>query len=254
MPQLSVILITKNASAHIVNCLQSVQFANEIIILDSGSQDDTLTLARPFTTNITTTPDWPGFGPQKNRALARAQGEWILSIDADEQISPTLQLEIQHAIQQTTYTAFQIPRLSSYCHRWIQHSGWQPDYVTRLFKRHCGQFTMDLVHEKVQITQGQVGRLNSPLLHHPFDSLEEVLDKLNHYSTAWANMRFQQGQRSNLAQAIGHGCWAFIRTYLLRRGFLDGREGFLLAISNAEGTYYRYLKLLYLQEHVKKQS
>lgn len=251
---LSAILITHNAATHITACLSSLSFADEIIIIDAGSTDNTVEYCRIFTDKIFSHPDWQGFGVQKNRALSYAQGDWILSIDADERISPALQEEIQQAIQQTTYTAFQLPRRSRYCTRWINHSGWQPDQVIRLFRRTAAQFTNDLVHERVQVLSGPVGTLTAPLLHYSFNSLEEVLDKINRYSTASAQMLYAKGQRSSLTQAIAHGIWAFIRTYLLKRGFLDGREGIMLAISNAEGTYYRYLKLMYLQQHANQRD
>jgi glycosyltransferase involved in cell wall biosynthesis len=245
--KLSVIIITKNAAAHIETCLNSVIWADEIIILDSGSTDNTLSLCRAFTDKIFINEDWLGFGIQKNRALAKASGEWILSIDADECVTPALQQQIKDAITNaTTETAFRMPRRSRYCGRWIKHSGWYPDYVIRLFRRDAAQFTDDIVHEKVEILNGKLATLNTPLLHYSFNSLEEVLDKVNRYSSA--NALKNSTKKSSLKKAIVHGLWAFIRTYFLRMGFLDGREGFMLAVSNAEGTYYRYLKLMYLQE------
>jgi glycosyltransferase involved in cell wall biosynthesis len=253
MPQLSVIIITQNEAHQISQCLASVSWCDEIIIVDCGSTDDTVTQCHQFTNNIFIRDDWQGFGVQKNRALAKATGEWILSIDADERVSPALQQEIKRAIIQPTVSAFRIPRQSYYCGRWIKHSGWSPDYVIRLFRRQCANFTNDLIHEKVQVWQGKVSTLTTPLLHYSFTSLEEVLEKINRYSSLNAQMYYEQGKRATLTKAIGHGVWAFIRTYLLQAGFLDGREGFILAISNAEGTYYRYLKLMYLQEYVKNQ-
>jgi glycosyltransferase involved in cell wall biosynthesis len=246
--QLSIIIITKNAAAHIKACLTSVAWCDEIIVVDCGSSDNTVALCRSFTEKVYITDDWPGFGPQKNRALAKATGDWVLSIDADERVTPALQQEIKPAISQTSVTAFRIPRQSRYCGQWIKHSGWTPDYVIRLFKRDCGRFSDDLVHEKVQVLQGDIGTLKSPLLHYSFNSLEEVLEKVNRYSTANAQMAYAKGKKSSLKKAIFHGLWAFVRTYVLRAGFLDGRVGFMLAVSNAEGTYYRYLKLMYLQE------
>ncbi len=248
MPQLSVIIITKNAAAHMLECLNSVAFADEIIIFDGGSQDNTVDICHQFTDKIFIDTDWQGFGIQKNRALAQVNYEWVLSIDADEQAPPELQQEIQWAIQQSDYAAFEIPRLSHYCGCWIRYSGWQPDYVLRLFKKDSAQFTEDLVHEKVTIFAGKIGQLKTSLLHYSFDSLEDVLNKVDRYSTAGAIMRHQKGQRGSLKKAIFHGLWAFFRTYVLKLGFLDGREGFMLAISNAEGVYYRYLKLLYLSQ------
>jgi len=240
---LSVILITYNEESNIVDCLSSVTFADEIIVVDAGSTDNTVQLGGLFTDKIIRTADWPGFGIQKNRALSYAQGEWVLSLDADERVTSALQEEISQILQQASpYTAFRLPRLSYYCGRCLQHSG--RDYVVRLFQKKYARFSQDLVHEKVEVWQGPVGTLKAPLLHYSFVSCEEVLEKVNRYSSASAQM--QQGKPSSLAKAIWHGAWAFLRTYVLKRGFLDGREGFMLAVSNAEGTYYRYVKLMYL--------
>ena len=251
MPTLSVIIITKNAGTHIAKCLESVKFANEIIIVDSGSTDDTVELCKKYTDKIFIRTDWQGFGVQKNRALKKAQCDWVLSLDADEEITLNLCDEIQSAILQSKYTAFRIPRLSRYCGRWITHS-WSSDYVLRLFKRDCAKFSNDLVHEKLELIQGNIGQLKNIILHYSYSSLEEVIDKSNVYSTAGAQMRFEKGESSSLKKAIFHGLWAFLRFYIFKKGFLDGREGFILAVSTAEVTYYRYLKLMYLQENAEK--
>jgi len=251
IPTLSVIIITKNAATHIERCLQSVKFANEIIIVDSGSTDHTVDLCRKYTDKILIRTDWQGFGVQKNRALEKAQGDWVLSIDADEEIPPNLCAEMQFSLKQSQYTAFRVCRLSQFCGRWMKHS-WSSDYVLRLFKRGCAQFTDDRVHEKLQLLQGTIGTLNNTLLHYSFSTVEEVLEKTNTYSTAGAQMQFERGKTASLKKAIFHGLWAFLRTYIFKKGFLDGREGFILAVSNAEGTYYRYIKLMYLNENVSK--
>lgn len=250
MTKLSVIIITKNAAEQIEHCLQSIQFANEIIILDSGSEDKTVEICQQYTDNIMIT-DWQGFGIQKNRALAQARYDWVLSIDADEQVTPDLQIEILQAIAQTEYSAFYIPRISYYCGRWMQHSGWQPDLIIRLFKKECAHFTDDMIHEKLIVIKGKIGKLNGYLRHFSFTSVETVLEKINRYSSDSANMLYAKGKRANLTKAIFHGLWAFFKTYLLKRGFLDGQQGLMLAISNAEGSYYRYVKLMYLQGKIK---
>ncbi|MDM8566569.1 glycosyltransferase family 2 protein [Candidatus Halobeggiatoa sp. HSG11] len=226
-------------------------WCDEIIVVDSGSTDNTIKICQQFTDKIFINKDWQGFGYQKNLALAQATGKWILSIDADEQIPKALRQEIEQVISHSDLPAFRIPRLSCYCGKLIQHSGWFPDYVTRLFQREKANFSNDLVHEKVQVSADKVGTLKNSIQHNSFTSLEEVLNKVNDYSSANAQMHYEKGKTANLKKAIFHGLWAFIRTYLLRAGFLDGREGFMLAVSNAEGTYYRYLKLMYLQENAK---
>ncbi len=242
---LSVIIITKNEAEHISRCLASVNWVDEIIVLDSGSDDNTVDLCRTYTDKVFIT-DWPGFGMQKQRALNKAQGDWVLSIDADEVVTPELRQEIETALRQERYNGYEIPRLSSYCGRQMRHGGWWPDYVLRLFRRDCGQFTDSVVHERI-IVQGQIGQLTTPLLHDAFINLDEVLHKVNCYSTLGAELLYQRGVRSSLSKAILKALWTFIRTYWLKAAILDGREGLMLSISNAEGAYYKYLKLLELQ-------
>lgn len=244
---LSVIIITKNEEHDIRECLKSVRWADEIIVLDSGSVDNTVMIAREYTDKVYTSPDWQGFGVQKNRVLAYASCDWVLSLDADERISDPLRQEITDAIHSNNMLTYKIPRLSSYCGKFIRHSGWWPDYVTRLFRRGEASFSNDLVHERL-VFEGDAVKLRSPLLHITYKDLDEVISKINQYSSLGAKNSHQQGKHGSLATAIAHGFWAFIRTYIFRAGFLDGPEGLMLAISNAETTYYRYLKLIYLSK------
>lgn len=247
--KLSVIIITKNEAAHIADCLASVCFADEIILLDSGSTDNTLALAQAGGAQIIQTPDWPGFGPQKNRALNAAHGEWILSIDADERITPELQKEILTAINSATHhVAFALPRLSNFCGYFIRHSGWYPDYIIRLFRRESGFFSHHTVHEKVIIEKGSVGKLKTALLHYSYNNDSDVLHKMNLYSSLGAEQAFSAGKRSSLTRALISGLSAFIKTYCIKRGFLDGQAGLMVAISAAESTYHKYVKLMLLSK------
>jgi glycosyltransferase involved in cell wall biosynthesis len=241
---LGVIVITHDEEANIAPCLESVAFAGEIVVVDSGSTDRTVELAEAAGAKVVRTTDWPGFGPQKNRALALVSTPWVLSIDADERVTPSLRDEILAAISDPSprFDAWEMPRRSSFCGRFMAHSGWYPDRVTRLFRRERGRFSDDLVHERV-VVQGALGRLRNDLLHSTYPDLETMLQKLDRYSSASARAMHERGLRSSMAGALARGLWAFIRTYVLRRGFLDGRLGLALAISIAETTYYKYLKL-----------
>ena len=248
MAKLSVIIITKNEADNIRACLESVNWADEIIVVDSGSSDDTVNICKELGAQVHTTVDWPGFGIQKNRALSHATCEWVLSLDADERVTPGLRSEIESALNDPHgHDAFRVPRLSSFCGRYMRHSGWYPDYVTRLFQRGAARFSDDLVHESL-IVNGSVGRLRQPLLHETFHDLEELLAKINQYSTAGARMLNEKNKTATLKKAVAHAVWAFFRTYIIRAGFLDGREGFMLAVSTAESTYYRYAKLMLLNK------
>ncbi|HQT81846.1 MAG: LPS biosynthesis protein [Ferrovum sp. 37-45-19] len=239
---LSVIIIAKNESHDIVKCIESVSFADEIIVIDGGSSDDTVAKAQACGAIVHVNSHWQGFGFQKNLALHHATQEWVLSIDADERVSPELKEEIQQVIARQSFTVFRIPRSSSYCGHFMRHGGWWPDYVVRLFKRGDATFSLDRVHERLE-SDKPLGTLRHPLIHYTYDTLEEVIAKTNHYSTLGADMLFDKGRKASLTIATLKGLWAFIRTYFLRAGFLDGGFGFLLAVSNAQTTFYRYAKL-----------
>ena len=245
---LSVVIIARDEEDSIGEALESVKWADEVIVVDSGSTDRTVEIARARGAKVLVTSDWPGFGAQKNRALDQATRAWVLSIDADERVTPELRDEIAAVVAANgPHEAYEVQRLSSYCGRFMRHGGWWPDRVTRLFRRGAARFSDDLVHERV-VVQGATGRLKAHLLHHAYEDLEEVLRKVDRYSTAGARMRHAKGERGSVTRAVAHGAWAFFRTYVLRAGFLDGRHGFMLAVSNAEATYYRYAKLMLLGE------
>ncbi len=249
VPTLGVAIITKNAAAHLDACLTALpHWVDDIVLLDSGSHDDTLAIAQAHGVRVFENCDWPGFGPQKNLAISYLATDWVLSLDADEVVSPELAAAIIAAIRTPVADAYTFSRLSNFCGRWMQHSGWRPDHITRLFRRGQAEYSADLVHERL-LFSGPAPLLSGELLHHSFDNLDQVVDKMNRYSAAGAQQRYQRGKRSGgMASVIGKTLWSFMRTYVLRRGFLDGREGFILAVANAEGTYYRQLKLMYLAE------
>lgn len=248
MTSLSVIIITKNEAKNITACLESVKFADEIIVLDSGSTDETVQICLRYTQAVFQV-DWPGYGEQKNRAIQKCNKDWVFSIDADEVVSQELAKAIQKVISMdNSFNAYSIRRKSTYCHQFMYHGDWRNDYSIRLFRRKEAKFKALPVHEEL-IVNGKIGVLKEPLLHYSFTNLEEVLNKLNHYSTLGAEYKQSQGKKSSLFKAITHSAWTFLRGYLLRGGFLDGKKGFMLAVSNAEGCYYRYLKLMLLEEN-----
>jgi glycosyltransferase involved in cell wall biosynthesis len=237
---LSAIIITRNEAANVAACLQSVAFCNERIVVDSGSNDDTVKIAVAAGATVVT-HTWAGFGAQKNFALSLARGDWVLSIDADERVSAPLAAEILSTISSASADGYEIARLSTFLGRPMRHSGWFPDYVLRLFRREKARFTDHLVHERV-ICKGPIGRLSGVLDHHPVLRLEDAIARVDSYSTAGAEMLAASRRRVSFASGITHGLWSFLRAYIMRLGFLDGREGLLLAVANAEGTYYRYMK------------
>jgi glycosyltransferase involved in cell wall biosynthesis len=240
VPRLSVIIISKNEAANIGACLETLAFCDEMIVVDSGSTDYTAEIARAKGARVETHA-FHGFGAQKNFALSLAHGDWVLSIDADERVSPALAQAIEAAITNDRVDGYEMPRLSSFLGRVMRHSGWYPDYILRLFRGGKARFSDDLVHERV-ICEGVIERIAEPLDHHPVVLLEDAISRVNRYSTAGAEMYADAGRKVSFASGITHGLWSFFRAYVWRLGFLDGHEGFLLAVANAEGTYYRYMK------------
>lgn len=242
---LSVILITYNEADRVQATLDAVAWADEIIVVDSGSTDGTVEIAKTFTDKVVVTPDWRGFGVQKNRALALASGDWVLSIDADEYVTPALAEEIRATLLNSAADVYALPRKSFFLKRPLMHGGWWPDYVPRLFRRGTARFSEDPVHERLMF-DAALQYLREPLEHDSIRDLTQMLDKMNHYTSAGAERLARSGRRSTLWGAIGRGWWAFIRTYFLKLGCLDGAEGFIMAVSSAESTYYKHLKRLYL--------
>lgn len=249
---LSVVVITHNESRHIADCLKSVAFADEWVVVDSGSTDGTREIAESLGAQVVVADDWRGFGIQKNRALALARGRWVLSIDADERVTPELAQAIQAVVAADgPADGYKLSRISRFCGQWIRHGDWNPDRVLRLFRRGEARFTDDLVHERL-VVPGRIDLLKGDLLHDTMPTLEDALTKMNRYSSGRAQDKVQSGKRGSLFAALVHGGWAFVRCYLLKRGFLDGRLGFVLAIYQAEGTYYRYLKMALMGDQANK--
>ena len=240
MPRLSAIIITKDEAANIADCLDSLAFCDERIVVDAASSDGTMLVAKQKGARVAT-HGWKGFGVQKNYALSLATGDWVLSIDADERVTPELARAIRAAVDAGAADGYEIPRRSSFCGRMMRHSGWFPDRVLRLFRRDKGRFTDDIVHERV-VCDGKVARLEEPLLHYPVARLEDAIRRIDQYSTLGAQTLAASDRRISAFSGVLHGAGTFIRVYLLKLGFLDGAAGFMLAVANAEGAYYRYQK------------
>jgi len=246
-PTLGVALIALNAQARLAQCLAALSFADEIVVVDGGSTDATVAIAKAHRARVIVNTDWPGFGLQKEAAVAALTTDWILSIDTDEIVSLELAASIREAIRAPKADVYALDRLSRYCGQWVHYSGWYPDWVPRLFRRGAAHFSTDLVHERL-VFHTPAARLAGKLLHYSYEDFETVLRKLDHYSSAGARQRFARSKRIRLRSILARSLWAFIRTYLLRRGFLDGRTGLMIAIFNAQTVYYRFLKLQHLHQ------
>jgi len=246
-PTLSVVIAARNEAHQIAECVRSVSFADQVIVLDSSSTDGTADAARAAGAQVHVT-DWPGYGPQQRRGIALASADWVLSLDADERITPELAAEIRQAIEQPVADGYRLPRFSSFCGQFIEHGGWRPDYTLRLVRRARAGFTDHFLHAHMTV-DGSRADLRSPIIHYSYRDLDDVLDKLSRYSRGAAIDANGHGLTGSLARALASGLWAFVRTYFLRQGFRDGRMGLVLAIYNAQTTYYKYLRLWLMQRH-----
>jgi (heptosyl)LPS beta-1,4-glucosyltransferase len=247
-------MIVKNESQHLAACLDTVKdWVDEIVILDSGSTDNTEEIARRYTGKYYVNADWPGFGKQRQLAQQYVESEYILWLDADERVSETLRQSIQSALlKDPAQTCYRINRLSYAFGKFIRHSGWYPDYVLRLHRRDATRYNDALVHESLILPKGyQVETLQGDLLHYTFDNLSQYTRKTAHYMKAWTDQR-EGRKRCGLTGALLHGFFRFCKMYFLKCGFLDGRHGLLLAILSANTTFTRYADL-WLRDYVKQQ-
>ena len=235
---LSVIIISKNEAHDIEDCLRSVAFADEIIVVDSQSSDDTCEIARRYTPHVHTVP-WQGFGPQKNHALDLATGDWVLSLDCDERITEQLQHSILKAIENTSAVGFMLQFRTSYCGRFMRFGDWGHERKLRLFRRDAGRFDGAIVHENIDIS-GEIQTLKGYVQHYSARSHDEIRAKGEHYAALGAESAFDSGRTATKLTALGRGSFAFIRGYILKGGFLDGRQGLQLARELAALTYRKY--------------
>ncbi|MDH5407703.1 MAG: glycosyltransferase family 2 protein [Gammaproteobacteria bacterium] len=245
MPSLSAVLIVKNEESTLSECLATVDWADEIVIVDAGSTDATIDVAKNHTDKVFVEPDWQGYGVQRQRAQSYATGDWVLMLDADEQITKELQQSIQKVVAVNNQDkVYALPRLSWVFGRFIRHCGWYPDYVIRLYPRNKAAYGDDKVHEKLIFPETMnVEKLKGDLLHFTYRDMEHYLVKSASYAAAWADQRYAKGKRVSLLQGTLHALTCFIRMYIVRLGFLDGRQGLLLSLLSAHSTFVKYADL-----------
>jgi glycosyltransferase involved in cell wall biosynthesis len=251
MASLSLIVITKNEEHCIARCLSSVD-ADEIIVVDSGSVDRTVEIARASGARVVVTSDWPGYGPQKSRALELASSDWVLSLDADEWIEPEFGDRIRRAIDTPNApVAYQTLRRSRFCGKTLRFGGWASDYVVRLFQRGHARFSDDLVHEGL-IVNGPIRRIGVTIEHDSIESWSDAQDKIDRYSRAAAQQMMARGRRAGPLAAPLHGLAAFLKVYVLRLGFLDGAAGWGVAEYNRKYTAAKWQRLADYSEQAKR--
>ncbi len=239
-PTISAILISRNEEENIAECLATLSFCDETIIVDSGSSDRTVEIARDLGASVHVNADWPGFGVQKQRALDLATCDWVLSVDADERIPDGLRREIEAAVAGSRYCGFRLTRLSWFLGQPMRHGGWYPDRIVRLARREKAHFTPVAVHEEL-LVKGEVGQLREPMIHHSYRTIDDVMSKMHQYALAAAESRRRDGRAGGLFVAISRSLFSFFKAYVLRAGLLDGRRGFVAAVAGAQQTFWRYL-------------
>jgi glycosyltransferase involved in cell wall biosynthesis len=247
--KLSVITLTRNEEANIADCLDSVRWADERIVVDSGSTDNTVSIARDHHATVLRIA-WEGYGRTKNIALQQTVGEWILWLDADERVTPELAEEIKAVLRSNDvrFSGYCVARRAYFLGRWIRHCGWYPSPVIRLFRRGKGRFSEQLVHEGLLI-DGRVGRLNNDLIHLTDPNLEHYFEKFNRYTTLSAEEMHRTERRSSLYDLLVRPLFTFFRMYVLRVGFLDGLEGLTLCVLSSAYVFTKYAKLWQMERN-----
>jgi len=242
--KLSVYIIAFNEEEKIRDCIESVLWADEIIIVDSKSTDKTAEIASSLGAKVVQV-EFKGFGDLRNQAIKHCSGDWIFSLDSDERCTKKAMQEIKNIIETTDKDIFYIPRKNFFMGRWINFSGWYPNYrQPQIFRKGSMKYDNDPVHEGfINTSNSEIGYLDNYIWQFPFKNFEEVIKKANKYSTLGVHKLQSKKIRGKVTKAFLHGLWAFLKHYLLKLGFLDGGAGFVIAFGNFEGTFYRYLKL-----------
>jgi glycosyltransferase involved in cell wall biosynthesis len=246
MPKVSVTIITLNEAEHIAAAIDSAAWADEVIVVDSGSQDATREIARAKGA-IVAERAWSGWVDQKNHAASLASHDWIFSLDADERITPGLAREVRDLLAtEPPRHGYRAPRVTFHLGRWVRTTDFYPDYQTRLYDRRAARWRGTYVHESVSV-DGQVGQLEHEIEHYSFRDLDDQLDRINHYTTLAARQMYDAGRRASTLDLIVHPPAAFLRNYILRRGVLDGSVGFTISAINAYSVFLKFAKLRELQ-------
>lgn len=239
---ITVTILTKNAERYLIPLLNTLKAFDEVLLLDNGSQDKTLTIAQHYPNVSIHYHEFDGFGPMKSRAATLARNDWIFNIDSDEIPSTELLTAIQTIDFSQTYIIYQISRLNHYRGRAIK-ACWYPDILPRIYHRQHTNFNQAVVHETIQShTNSSHITLKGELLHYSFDGVESLLNKMQSYSTLGAKEQYQS-KKSSISKAILHGLSMFIKDYLIKQGFRYGKDGFIIAITSAAGSFYKYIKM-----------
>ncbi len=249
---LSVAIITKDEQANLYDCLQSVAFADQIVVVDSGSTDETVCIASDFGCEVCC-EGWHGFGPQKQLAIDRCRNFWVLVLDADERIPEETASAIKKIVEKPDSEAagYSFPRKNYFQGRWIRHAGWWPDRIVRLFRKDSGRMSRAAVHEGIEVG-GIVKELDFPIVHLTESDLSKILIKIDRYSTLGAREAFAAGRTATVGSAFARACFTFVQDYFLRLGVLDGFQGLTLAMTDSVNKFFKYAKLSELNRQNKR--
>jgi glycosyltransferase involved in cell wall biosynthesis len=239
---ITVTILTKNAARTLRATLESVKDFNEVLLLDNGSSDETLDIAKSYPNTIIHYSPFIGFGPLHNLASSLAKNDWIFSLDSDEVMSDALVAHLR-SISLDTDLIYEVERKNLFNEKWIRGCGWSPDKKVRLFNRKRTQFTLDLVHEKVMEKGLSIKPLKGAIFHYSYLTISDFLIKMEHYSTLYSDSHKEK--KSSLTKAIFMGLFTFFKSYIIKQGFLDGKEGFIISLYNSQTSYYKYLKIRY---------
>ena len=243
----TVTIITLNESRHIAAAIDSAAWADEILVVDSGSTDDTVAIATAKGVRVMSRT-WPGYVDQKNYAASVASHDWIFSLDADERVTPALADEVRQVVaSDPVERAFRVPRVTFHLGRWVRTTDFYPDYQTRLYDRRAARWQGKYVHESV-VADGPSGQLKNELQHYSYRDLADHLDRINKYSTLAAQQMYEGGRRAGVVDLLLHPPAAFLRNYVLRGGFSDGTAGLALSLVNAYSVFLKFAKLWELQQ------
>jgi glycosyltransferase involved in cell wall biosynthesis len=238
---ISATIITRNEENNISDCLGSLDFVDEIIVVDSGSTDRTADICNANPKVRFFHQDWLGYGRQKNIAAGHARNDWVLNLDADERVSEQLRHSIEQA-DRTTFSAARMARENYFGKRWIRHCGWYPDYTCRMYDRRICRFSERMVHESLE-HDGRVAILDGNLVHRTYTNISDFVSRTNSYSTISAEEMFKEGKKAGIASLVLHPAATFIKMYILRRGFLDGFFGLIFSLLHAQYIFAKYAKL-----------
>ncbi len=246
---LSVAMITKNEAERLPDCLRSLAFSDEIVVVDSGSVDETVAIAKSFGARVLV-EEWRGYAAQKQFAVDQCRHDWVLVIDADERVpeATAARIERELASNDATITAYSFRR-KNYLHgRWIRHCGWWPDRIVRLVRRTRGAFDGRPVHER-WIADGKVRDLDASIEHVSFRSYSDLVAKMEAYSNLTARELFEKDEPVSALTPVFHGAWMFLKTFLIDLGFLEGFDGLMISITNAGGSFFKYAKLREMKKY-----